>query len=90
MPKYIIERDLGGVANIPAAELKAMAQRSNAITKEMGHAVHWIESFVTGDKIYCVYVAESDALIQEHATKGKFPCTKVSKIQHVIDKSTAE
>jgi Protein of unknown function (DUF4242) len=90
MPKYIIERDLGGVANIPESELKAMAQRSNAIAKEMGHSVHWIESYVTGDKIYCVYVAENDKLIEEHAQKGKFPCTKVSKIRNIIDKSTAE
>lgn len=90
MPKYIIERDLGGLVDLPAAELKAMSQRSNEISKEMNGAVHWIESYVTTGKVYCVYVAESDKAIEEHAKKGKFPCTKVSKVQTMIDRSTAE
>ncbi|MGE0527418.1 MAG: DUF4242 domain-containing protein [Bdellovibrionales bacterium] len=90
MPKYIIERDLSGAGKIPKEELKAIAQRANKIAAEMDNRVTWLESFITDDRLYCVYIAPDAESIREHATKGKFPCTRVSEVRGIIDKTTAE
>lgn len=90
MPKFIIERDLSGAGDLSESDFKGMAQRSNEIAKDMDPPVHWIESYVTGDKVFCVYVAENEEQMKEHAEKGKFPCTNVAKIVKVIDRTTAE
>lgn len=90
MPKYIIERDLSGAGKLTKEELKGMAQRSNAIAADLNPTVHWLESYVTQDKIFCVYIAPNDQQIAEHAKKGKFPCTKISKVESMIDRTTAE
>jgi hypothetical protein len=90
MPKYIVERDLTGAGKLTPDDLKGMAQRSNQIAKEMGNSVHWIESYVTDNRVTCIYIAPNDEAIQEHAKKGKFPCTNVTKVLNVIDRTTAE
>lgn len=90
MPKYIIERDLQGAGKLSQADLKGMAQRSNQMAAELSPTVHWLESYVTADKIFCVYISPDDKQIEEHAKKGKFPCTKISKVESKIDRTTAE
>jgi hypothetical protein len=90
MPKYMIERDLGGSVTLPPEELKAMSKRSIEAAKMVDPTVHWLESFITNDKIYCVFIAENDKAIQEHAKHGKFPCTKISKVYTKLDRTSAE
>jgi len=90
MPKYIIERELPGAGKLSAAELKAVAQKSCAALDKLGPQIQWVESFVTGDKIYCVYVAPNEQLIREHAQQGGFPANRISEIKTVIDPTTAE
>ena len=90
MPKYIVERDLSGKAGFTPIELKGLALKSNKVAAGMNGRVHWIESYVTGDKIYCVYIADSDEAIWEHAKLGEFPCTAIRKVETVIDKTTGE
>jgi len=90
MPKYIIERELPGAGKLSAAELKAVAQKSCAALDKLGPQIQWVESFVTGDKIYCVYVAPNEQLIREHAQQGGFPANRISEIKTVIGPTTAE
>lgn len=89
MRKYIIERDMPGVGRQSSDGLSAAAQRSNKVLAELGHDIHWLESYVTGDKIFCVYVARDPSLIEEHAAKSGFPATQISEVRAVIDPSTA-
>jgi hypothetical protein len=90
MPKFVIERDIPGAGNLSAAELNAIAQKSCSVLSAMGPQVQWLESFVTADKIYCVYIAPNEALVREHATRGGFPANRVSEVRRIIDPTTAE
>lgn len=89
MPKFVIERDIPGAGNLSAAELNAIARKSCSVLSAMGPQVQWLESFVTADKIYCVYIAPNEALVREHATRGGFPANRVSEVRRIIDPTTA-
>lgn len=90
MPKYIIEREIPGAAALSAAELKAIAQRSCAVLQQLGPSIQWVQSFVTEDKITCVYIAPDAELIREHARRGGFPADRVLEVATIIDPTTAE
>jgi hypothetical protein len=90
MPKFIIEREVPGAGKLSPAEVQAISQKSCSVLREMGPQIQWLESYVTADKIYCVYIAPSEAAVREHATKGGFPANKVSQVKRIIDPTTAE
>jgi len=90
MPKYIIEREIAGAGDIPANELQGISQTSCNVLRELGPQIQWVESFVTPDKIYCVYIAPNEDMIREHATKGGFPANSISEVKTMIDPTTAE
>ena len=90
MPKYLIEREIPGAGAMSPAELKAVSQTSCGVLRELGPAIQWIHSYVTGDKGYCVYIAPDEAMVREHAKRGGFPANRVSEIKSVIDPTTAE
>jgi hypothetical protein len=90
MPKFVIERELPGIGKASAADLKAISEKSCGVLNELGPRVQWIQSFVTTDKIYCVYVAPDEELVREHARRGGFPANTVSRVHAVIDPTTAE
>ncbi len=85
MPKFIIERDFPGVGNLSGEELQAISQTSCQVLQKMGPQIQWVQSFVTGDKIYCVYYAPNEEMIREHARQGGFAANRVSKINSIID-----
>lgn len=89
MKKFLIEREVPGAANLTAEELQAIAQTSNGVLGEMDVPYHWAQSFVAGDKIYCVHVAEDEEAILEHARRGGFPANLVSEVSAIIDPTTA-
>ena len=89
MKTYVIERDMPGAGKLTAEQLKAASQTSCGVLKEMGPKIQWIQSYVTGDKLYCVYRAENEELIREHGKKGGFPVTKISELSTVISPATA-
>ncbi len=90
MPKYVIEREIPGVGGSPAETLQAVSQTSCGVLKELGPQIQWLESYVTDDKIYCVYVAPNEEMIREHATRGGFPANRISEVKTIIDPTTAE
>ena len=90
MPRYVIERELPGAGHLSAAELQAISRKSCDVLQALGPDIQWVQSYVTDDKIYCVYVAPSADLIREHARKGGFPANKISEIKTSIDPTTAE
>jgi hypothetical protein len=90
MPKFVIERDLPGAGRLTPQELQGVAQKSNAVICDLGPEIQWVHSYVTADKIYCVYVAANEEIIREHARKGGFPANKISAVIEVIDPTTAE
>ncbi len=90
MPKYLIEREIPGAGNLSAEELQGVAKTSCGVLQSMGPEIQWVESFVTDDKIYCVYIAPDEATVRDHATQGGFPANRVSRIISVIDPTTAE
>ncbi len=90
MPKYIIEREIPNAAALTAAELQAIALRSCAVLEALGPGIQWVQSFVTEDKLTCVYIARSAALILEHARRGGFPADRVLEVAAIIDPTTAE
>jgi len=90
MPKYVIERAIPGVGTLSAAELKGIAQKSCGVLGNMGPQIQWIQSYVTGDKIYCVYIAPNEAMVREHAKQGGFPANSVAEVKAVIDPTTSE
>ena len=90
MPKFVIEREIPGAGKLSKAELQAISQKSCSVVSSMGPRIQWLESFVTDDKIYCVYIAPDEATVREHATKGGFPANRVSRLATMIDPSTAE
>ncbi len=89
MPKFIIERDIPGAGKMTQADLQAISQRSCAVLRALGPQTQWIESYVTDDKIYCVYIAENAAAIEEHAAQGGFPANRISEVKAIIDPATA-
>jgi len=90
MPKYIIERDLPGAGQLTAEQLTAIAQRSCGVLNELGPTIQWVHSYVTDDKIYCVYVAPSEAMVLKHAREGGFPADVVARVHRMIEPVTAE
>ncbi len=90
MPKYVIERNLPGAGELSAEELQGMAAKSNHVIGELGPGIRWLTSYVTDDKIYCVYVAPDEDILFEHARCGAFPADRISKVSTVIDPSTAD
>ncbi len=90
MPKYIIERELPGAGNLSAQDLQAISQKSCGVLGQMGPQIQWVESYVTDDKIYCVYVAPNEDMVREHARLGEFPANRVSRVATMIDPTTAE
>jgi hypothetical protein len=90
MPKYVIEREIPAAGKLSAEELKGISQKSCGVLQEMGPQIQWVESFVTDDKVYCVYIAPNAAAVREHAQKGGFPANRISEIKSVIDPTTAE
>jgi hypothetical protein len=90
MPKYVIEREIAGAGKLTAADLKGVAATSCGVLRDLGPSIQWVESFVTDDKIYCVYVAPDEAMVREHARKGGFPANKVSEVRSIISPTTAE
>jgi hypothetical protein len=90
MPKFVIERAIAGAGALKGPELHAIAQKSCDVLRALGPEVQWMHSYVTGDKIYCVYIAPSEELVREHAKRGGFPADSVARVTSVIDPTTAE
>ena len=90
MPKYVIERDIPGVGGSTAEAMQAVSQTSCNVLKELGPQIQWVQSYVTADKIYCVYIAPNEDIIREHAERGGFPANAINEIKTVIDPTTAE
>ena len=90
MPKFVIERDIPGAGKLSPQELRAISQKSCGVLREMGPQIQWVQSYVTDDKIYCVYVAPDEDTVRQHAQQGGFPANRISRVQTVIDPTTAE
>jgi hypothetical protein len=90
MPKFVIERDIPGAGKLSAAELQAVSQKSCGVLRNMGPQIQWIHSYVTDDKIYCVYIAENEAQVRDHAAQGGFPAGRVSQVRAIIDPTSSE
>ena len=90
MPKFVIEREIPGAGKLSPQELQGISGKSCSVLKDLGPQIQWLHSYVTGDKIYCVYIAPSEELVREHAKRGGFPANKISKISTIIDPTTAE
>ena len=90
MPKYIIEREIPGAGSLTQQELQVISQKSCGILNKMGPRVQWLESYVTEDKVYCIYIAPDEAAIRAYAEQGDFPANRVSQVKSVIDPTTAE
>lgn len=90
MPRYVIERDIPNAGKLSPQELQAISQKSCGILHKLGPQVQWVESFVTDDKIYCIYIAPNEEMVLEHARQGGFPANQVSEIKHIIDPTSAE
>lgn len=90
MPKFVIEREIPGAGNLSPQELQAISQTSCGVLQQMGPSIQWLQSYVTGDKIYCVYIAPNEETIRQHAQQGGFPANRVSEIKSIIDPTTAE
>ncbi len=90
MPKYVIEREIPGAGKLSVQELQAISQKSCSVLNQLGPQIQWVHSYVTGDKIYCVYIAPNEEMVREHAKQGGFPANVVSEVKSVIDPTTAE
>lgn len=90
MPKYVIEREIPGAGQLTAQQLKGISETSCNVLRNMGPEIQWVHSYVTGDKIYCVYIAPNQEMIREHAQQGGFPANSVMEISTIIDPTTAE
>ena len=90
MPKYVIEREIPGAGNLKPQELQGISQKSCGVLKNLGPQIQWVHSYVTQDKIYCVYIAPNEEMVREHASQGGFPANKISEIKTMIDPTTAE
>ena len=90
MPKYVIEREIPGAGKMTAEQLHGISAKSCGILKKLGSEIQWLHSYVTDDKIYCVYIAPNETMVREHAKQGGFPANRISKVSGVIDPTTAE
>jgi len=90
MPKFVIERNIPGAGKLTAEQMSGIAQKSCSVLRDMGPQVQWVESFVTDDKIYCIYIAPDEAAVREHARLGGFPANSVQAVRRMIDPTTAE
>lgn len=90
MPKFIIEREIPGAGKLTGEELQAISQKSCDVLNRMGPQIQWVQSYITGDKVYCIYNAPSEEMIRQHAEMGGFPANQISRISKVIDPTTAE
>ena len=90
MPKFVIERELPGAGKLSSANLQSISQKSCDVLRSLGPTIQWVESYVTDDKVYCVYIAPNEELIREHAKKGGFPANKVSQVRAIIDPISSE
>jgi Nickel responsive protein SCO4226-like len=90
MPKFVIEREIPGIGNLTPAQLREASQKSVNVLREMGPTIQWLHSYITGDKIYCVYLAVDEATIREHARRAGLPANRVSAVRRLIDPETAE
>jgi hypothetical protein len=90
MPKYLIERQIPGAGAFPAEQLQTIAQASNGVLTAMGPSIQWVQSYVTPDALFCVYIAPNEEAIREHGRRGRFPVTKITRITSIIDPTTAE
>jgi hypothetical protein len=90
LPKFVIEREIPGIGNLSDTEVREISQKSVNVLKGMGPAIQWLHSYVTGDKVYCVYLAPDEAAVREHARRGGFPANRISTVRRLIDPTTAE
>ena len=90
MPKYVIERNIPGCGAFTPEDLRGVAQKSNEVLNAMGPKIQWVHSYVTGDTIYCVYIAPNEDMIREHATRGGFPANRISEVKNIFDPTSAE
>ena len=90
MPRFVIERDLPGAGQLTAEQLRAVSQQSSGVLKGLGPEIQWVQSFVTDDKVYCVYIAPNEEMIREHARLGGFPANRISQVRSMIDPTSAE
>ena len=90
MAKFVIERDLPGAGKLSASQLRDISRKSRSVLEKMGPSIQWVQSYVTEDKLYCVYIAENEEQIRKHAKEGGFPANRISRIGTVIDPTTAE
>ena len=90
MPKYVIERDIPGSGNVTREQVLAISQKSCSVLNNLGPKIQWLHSYVTADKIYCVYIAPSEEMVREHAKQGGFPANRISEVRLVIDPTSAE
>ena len=90
MPKYVIEREIPGAGSMSPQDLQAISQKSCSVLQNLGPQIQWLQSYVTGDKVYCVYIAPNEEMIREHASQGGFPANRISEVKTIIDPTTAE
>ena len=90
MPRYVVEREIPGAGKLSPQELHAISQKSCSVLDQLGPKIQWVQSLVTGDKIYCLYIAPDEAMVREHARQGGFPANSVAEVKSVIDPTTAE
>ena len=90
MPKYVIEREIPDAGKLSNAELQAISQKSCGVLRNLGPQIQWLQSYVTDDKIYCVYIAPNEQMVRDHASQGGFPANRISEVKSVIDPTTAE
>ena len=90
MPKYVIERELPGAGKLSDEQIKAISQKSNTVLEGLGPKIQWVESFVTDDKIYCIYISPNKEMIEKHAAEGGFPANKISEVRRMINPTSAE
>lgn len=90
MPKYVIEREIPGAGNLSPQELQSVSQTSCNVLRKMGPDIQWVQSYVTADKVYCIYIAPNEEMIREHAREGGFPANRISEIKTIIDPTTSE
>ena len=90
MPKYVIEREIPAAGKLSAEQLQAISQKSCGVLRDLGPQIQWVQSYVTDDKVYCVYIAPNEEMVREHAKQGGFPANRISEVKQVIDPTTAE
>lgn len=90
MPKYVIEREIPGAGNLSAEELNGVSKKSCSVLRDLGTDIQWVQSYVTDDKIYCIYIAPSEELVRKHAEMGQFPANSISEVKTIIDPTTSE